>query len=109
LPPSRLLALPPSRPARPHPPRLVPESANRLPGLPYRGCVRHASAEAPMGFTVLALTLLQAQSAVALRAPEAVAVATPSTAPRIDGRLDDAVWARATPTGSFRQREPDEG
>ncbi len=63
-----------------------------------------------MGISVLAaLALLQAQSAVSLRAPDAVAVATRSTAPRIDGRLDDAVWSHATPTGNFRQREPEEG
>ena len=65
-----------------------------------------------MGITLLsALALLQAQSAVSLRAPEprggeAVATATRATAPKVDGKLDDEVWARATPTGSFRQRDP---
>jgi hypothetical protein len=70
-----------------------------------------------MGLTVLAaLALLQTQPAVAFRAPaardagaDAVAIAVRASAPRIDGRLDDAVWARATPTGSFRQRDPQEG
>lgn len=60
------------------------------------------------------VVLLQAQSAVSLRAPasvgaEAVAVAVRSTAPKLDGKLDDEVWTRATPTGSFRQRDPAEG
>lgn len=36
----------------------------------------------------------------------AVAVAD---APRIDGRLDDAVWASAVVIGDFRQKEPEEG
>lgn len=30
-------------------------------------------------------------------------------APRIDGRLDEAAWTRATPIEGFRQREPEEG
>ena len=60
------------------------------------------------------LALLQGQSSVptvSLRntAPEGVAVATRATAPTLDGRLDDEVWSRATPTGSFRQRDPEEG
>jgi len=61
------------------------------------------------------LSLLQGQTSVptvSLRgsAPDAaVAIATRATAPRLDGRLDDEVWGRATPTGSFRQRDPDEG
>ena len=32
-----------------------------------------------------------------------------SAPPRIDGRLDDAVWAQAAPMDQFRQREPQEG
>jgi hypothetical protein len=32
-----------------------------------------------------------------------------SAAPRIDGALDDAVWALAVPIEDFRQREPQEG
>ena len=36
-------------------------------------------------------------------------MATRATAPKVDGKLDDEVWARATPTGSFRQRDPEEG
>ena len=62
------------------------------------------------------VAMLQGQGAVSLRAPairagggEAVAVATRSTAPRVDGKLDDPVWAGATPTRSFRQRDPEEG
>ena len=40
------------------------------------------------------------QRAVAVRADES---------PRLDGRLDDAVWARAVPASGFVQREPVEG
>ena len=32
-----------------------------------------------------------------------------TTAPRIDGRLDDQIWQRATPVGDLLQRNPDEG
>ena len=62
------------------------------------------------------IALLQGQASVpsvSLRtvapAPEAVAVATRAPAPRVDGKLDEAVWTTATPAGSFRQRDPDEG
>ena len=61
---------------------------------------------APLFATV---ALLQAQSPFHFRAPASVAIATRATAPRVDGRLDDEVWNRATPTGSFRQRDPEEG
>jgi hypothetical protein len=30
-------------------------------------------------------------------------------APRVDGRLDDAVWETATVRADFTQRDPDEG
>ncbi len=65
-----------------------------------------------MGINVLAaLVLLQARSALTLHAPGpgSVAIATRAAAPRIDGRLDDAVWARAIPIGDFRQLDPVEG
>jgi len=56
------------------------------------------------------LALLQAQAAVSLRSPaEAVLVATRAAAPKVDGKLDDEGWAHATPAGSFRQRDPEEG
>ncbi|HEX9892729.1 MAG TPA: hypothetical protein VGA78_02350, partial [Gemmatimonadales bacterium] len=32
-----------------------------------------------------------------------------SVAPKLDGRLDDAVWSEAVVLGDFVQREPDEG
>ena len=32
-----------------------------------------------------------------------------ATAPRLDGRLDDPVWAEAEPVSDFVQREPEEG
>src|SRR3972149_5424566 len=57
------------------------------------------------------LTVAIADAAVA-QTPEprpvakAVAVAD---APRVDGRLDDAVWASAVVIGDFRQKEPEEG
>ncbi len=41
----------------------------------------------------------------AAEAPHVVAVRA-ETAPRIDGVLDDAVWATAIPVTSFRQRQP---
>jgi len=50
-----------------------------------------------------------ASGRVTVPGSEAVATATRSTAPRIDGRLDDSSWSRATAIGSFRQRDPDEG
>lgn len=40
------------------------------------------------------------------RAMRAVRAASP---PRIDGRLDDAVWSRAPKFGDFTQRDPEEG
>lgn len=55
--------------------------------------------------TVLAAPALAQPSATA---PTASAYRT-TTPPRVDGRLDDGVWAAATPIGGFRQREPDEG
>ena len=50
--------------------------------------------------------------AAAAQAPEARPVARAvavDEAPRIDGRLDDAVWASAVVIGDFRQKEPEEG
>ncbi|HEU5218045.1 MAG TPA: DUF5916 domain-containing protein [Gemmatimonadales bacterium] len=71
-----------------------------------------------MGITsaVILFAVLQGQASVpgvVLRphagGADAVAIATRATAPRIDGRLDDPVWERATPAGNFLQRDPEEG
>ena len=40
---------------------------------------------------------------------QATAARVPSDAIRIDGRLDESVWALATPVGDFVQKEPIEG
>jgi len=60
------------------------------------------------------LAAFAAASAGAAAAPETgrlTVEATPvadAPAPRLDGDLDDAVWRQATPTGGFRQRDPNE-
>lgn len=64
--------------------------------------------------TMLALPLLaQGRAAPEARdtSPTKIARATRLTgdAPRIDGTLDDAAWARATPITDFVQKIPDEG
>lgn len=41
--------------------------------------------------------------------PRMTASRVPSAPPRIDGRLDDAAWARAEPTTGFRQQSPRDG
>ena len=40
---------------------------------------------------------------------QATAARVPSNSIRIDGRLDESVWALATPVGDFVQKEPIEG
>src|SRR5437899_1635340 len=71
-----------------------------------------------MLFAVPALLLLPPQSpdtgAAALRhadgrVPPTVVAARVDRAPVIDGRLDEAAWARATPITRFLQTDPDEG
>ncbi|OFW03341.1 MAG: hypothetical protein A3H96_19815 [Acidobacteria bacterium RIFCSPLOWO2_02_FULL_67_36] len=57
------------------------------------------------------LTMAIADAAVA-QGPEARPVARAvavADAPRVDGRLDDTVWASAAVVGDFRQKEPAEG
>jgi len=49
-------------------------------------------------------------TAAPLHADAPVVQAAPAGgAVRIDGSLDEAAWARATPVSAFRQRDPDEG
>jgi len=50
---------------------------------------------------------VQALEAARSQHPDAVAVRV-DTAPVIDGRLDEAVWAKAQPIGPLRQEEPEE-
>src|SRR5687768_1598676 len=57
----------------------------------------------PLALLLLAL-LVPGVSAQRLEA-----VAAPAGALRLDGVLDEDVWARATPGTGFLQREPDEG
>src|SRR5688500_17893424 len=40
---------------------------------------------------------------------QATATRVPSGSIRVDGRLDDEVWQKATPITDFIQKEPDEG
>jgi hypothetical protein len=54
-----------------------------------------------------AVLLLSAAPDAAAQQVEAVRVT--GAAPRLDGRLDDAVWQSAAPATGFLQREPDEG
>jgi hypothetical protein len=56
-----------------------------------------------------ALALPLAGGAGAAAAQEVRAVRIEGAAPRLDGRLDDAVWQAAAPATGFTQREPDEG
>src|SRR5262245_47267779 len=56
----------------------------------------------------LPLLTFGAAAAVAQTPPAAVAVRTTS-APAIDGALDDAAWAQAPAIGAFTQRDPEEG
>jgi hypothetical protein len=56
-------------------------------------------------FLLLALALLPAVLHAQAPEPRIVAVRA-ETPPRIDGVLDDAVWAQAIPTADFRQRQP---
>ena len=60
------------------------------------------------GYIAVALLLCAAPFAAAQPAPAAPAHRI-TTAPRIDGRLDDAAWAGATVITGFKQREPGEG
>ncbi|OLC45075.1 MAG: hypothetical protein AUH68_05195 [Gemmatimonadetes bacterium 13_1_40CM_4_69_5] len=43
------------------------------------------------------------------RAPQVVTAVRADRAPQLDGRLDDAVWAQATPVRDLLQSVPDEG
>ena len=56
---------------------------------------------------VLATLTLPAEAQTATPPPAQARKVT--AAPRIDGRLDDAVWKDAPVIGGFKQREPDEG
>jgi hypothetical protein len=62
---------------------------------------------------VLALVLAQAAAAEPVGAPlpprPHLRAARTARPPKIDGRLDDAVWRAATPSDAFTQHYPDEG
>lgn len=60
------------------------------------------------GAIALVAALARTAAAQTPPAPAAEARAV-TTAPRIDGRLDDAAWQTAAAVQGFRQREPDEG
>jgi len=69
------------------------------------------SAMVSVGLAVLtssanASSLITADEPIGQRAAVAVRV---GTAPRLDGTLDDPLWARGIPITDFRQREPREG
>ena len=64
---------------------------------------------------VLATSLVAAPTAAAAQAgsgggrKQAGVVRVPSDSIQVDGRLDEGVWALATPVGDFVQKEPIEG
>ena len=63
---------------------------------------------------ILALLLLQSRSVDPARIPDTPAAVTaarvaPAARPALDGRLDDAAWALASPIGGLMQRDPQEG
>src|SRR6185503_4236633 len=60
---------------------------------------------------VLAGASVSAQSPVSgsLNRKQATAIRVPNGSIRIDGRLDDEVWQKATPITDFIQKEPVEG
>ena len=64
-------------------------------------------------FKLLLIILLSALVVVSIGLGGAIASRTiqairirPTEAPILNGRLDDAVWGRASPADAFRQREP---
>ena len=62
-------------------------------------------------YFVTALCILGSSAAFQAQAPETqTAQALKVTAPpKLDGRLDDAIWQKAAIVAGFKQREPDEG
>jgi len=70
------------------------------------------AAVATMGVTAVAAQLPTASAARGTspaRARPSYAATRASSAPRVDGRLDDAAWAAATVASGFRTVEPTEG
>ena len=63
------------------------------------------SARLAFGVALLSSVPASAQTA----APPVADARRISTAPRIDGRLDDAAWQTVLPITGFRQREPQAG
>ncbi|MSO35880.1 MAG: hypothetical protein EXQ54_05555 [Acidobacteria bacterium] len=62
-------------------------------------------------FASLSFLIICSSSFASAQAPEApTALALKVTAPpKLDGRLDDAIWQKAAIVAGFKQREPDEG
>ena len=63
---------------------------------------------------IVSMLLLQSGSLDRARLPDVPATVTavrvaPGSRPVLDGRLDDAAWALATPIGGLMQRDPQEG
>ncbi len=74
----------------------------------------HASRSVGISLTVWFLTVSCLSPAATARAsspddPPVAAATAVTAAPRLDGRLDDAVWAKAIVIADFRQKEPREG
>jgi len=67
-------------------------------------------ARIPLVLSLVAWAVTPGATRTAAAQDHAAALATRvSEAPRLDGRLDDAVWDQAAVVGDFRQKEPDEG
>ena len=79
-----------------------------------RCCLARASYGASYLVLIFAASLVSAAATAAQVASvdgrkQATAARVPSNSIRIDGRLDESVWALATPVGDFVQKEPIEG
>ncbi|MBW3629579.1 MAG: carbohydrate binding family 9 domain-containing protein [Gemmatimonadetes bacterium] len=69
-----------------------------------------ASVVCLLALLLLAPGIAEAQTAAAADRPRPQATAFPRSGPvALDGRLDEAAWAAATPVGEFTQQRPNEG
>ena len=71
--------------------------------------VVRARSTASLAIAIAALFALPANHLGAQPSPKIARAVRVSRAPRIDGRLDDAAWARLEPITDFVQRQPREG
>jgi hypothetical protein len=71
--------------------------------------VARARSTASLAIAIAALFALPTSRLGAQPSPKIARAVRVSRAPRIDGRLDDAAWARMEPITDFVQRQPREG